>query len=126
MKKLLVVMLSLAFVMAFAFGTLCAKKPAYTDYRAVFESDIVDGRGIRIDGEVYIRSNGAYKIELKGVEDGTYSVTLRCSNIVDTTLNDLVVEDGEGKSEGYVYVPCVKPYIEIEGPETYYSGFDLT
>ena len=129
-----------AFLLAFAVGPVCAKRPG--GVRAVFEADMVsESSAINPGpyGEVWIRADKSFKVELKGVPDGDYDVALECITEVDEVdtedeyfLGTLTVVGGEGKLVGTLPSEVglcpdatVEAYINADDAPGYVSGFYL-
>ena len=145
-KKSLIVLMTVTLVIA-AFGLVgptSAKQP--DGGRALFEADIVPATidGHLLDkGEVYIREDGSFKVEIEGaMPDTPYRVFLVFGapiariELLDFDDNSLATnEDGEGKLEGDL-CPDIEgsfgnPWIEIysgdarRGTLQFVSGFEL-
>ena len=139
MKKIFVVMLSVALVMAFAVGTVLAKpdkKPQSGpfDTRAVFEADVVkvvDDACTAI-GEVFVRAEtGDFKLEIKDaaiMEGDEFHVAFYCAGEEAFSGDFSAAEDGELVvfETGKVNFDCQEPSVVITGTSLdAYSGFCL-
>jgi hypothetical protein len=106
MKKLFLVTLSLALLMAFAVGTAGAKSKNNPqdwqgpfDTKKVFETGVAVGDGC-IKGEVFIREDGTIKVEIVDPAisaANTYTATVFCGkdNKIFTLETPAKLEDGE-------------------------------
>jgi len=141
MKRLIAVTLAVVLVVsAIAVIPVIAKTQPH-EVRAMFECDIVPtsmGGTDMEKGEAWIRTDGSYKVEIEGVvaDDGTvYNVELHygCGAPPTATvvvLNDITIDDGEGKSEGFLYItdnvrcPRIRIFENGGGPAQFTSGFE--
>ena len=136
-KKSLIALMTVTFVIAVfgIVGPVSAGNP--NAERAVFEADIVPASTAdhTLDkGEVYIRDDGSYKIEIEGAEpDTTYRVFMvfgEPGSLIREQLGEILTdEEGEGKLEDFLCFdedPIVDlPRIKLRsgGTVQFVSGF---
>ena len=109
MKKLIAITLAVVLVISLIAAIPVLAKTQPHNCRAVFESDIValelDGQELD-KGEVWIREDGSYKVEIEGaelVEGDEYTVRLRYNLVTVVELGTIEInEDGEGMIEGWL------------------------
>lgn len=136
-KKSLIVLITLTLVIALfgLVGLVSAGQPA--GKRAQFEADIipVDTQPLE-KGEVWIRSNGNFKVDIEGAAASEiYEVYLLYgdpTNPESIKLGELETdEDGDDKLYEVEYINCGIPFgnpwieIRLEGDVHYVSGFIL-
>ena len=142
-KKSLMFLITVTLVIAaFAIAVPASAGERNHDHgRALFEADIVPvGVHPLVKGEVYIRDNGDFKVEIEGAEPGqTYLVYLMYGDdpgnpsekeLVGQPTTFTTDEDGECKLEGVIDNLCgnvLNPWIELrDGVDVHYvSGFIL-